>query len=237
MAIKDPLTNAELTALYELYRNGCSIKRSCELSGVHYRKVCTPANVKLRREFFKDSRRAAKAGGVLPSQERGPKPKKMRAGPGGRPEGDTILTKKLRAELINYRALDQTIEECARLTGISPGSIYNWRKNDPTFDAEMDNARGALANRALAGMVKAAGGHKVKELKLFASQGVVMDQREVDKYFPPDSRAAYAILTNLAGWVRDNQPKPPDMDTEEVEYDIRSGLIEEAVNGTQQKDD
>jgi hypothetical protein len=71
-------------------------------------------------------------------------------------KGDTFLTPKRREVFLSMLAASRTVEEAARAVGVNRITAYNWRKRDPDFKREWEEAVDVSVDKVEAGLIRAA---------------------------------------------------------------------------------
>lgn len=111
----------------------------------------------------------------------------------GRPSKfkDVDLNKVMR---LSVAAL--TDEQMAIALDIAVSTLYEWKNKYPEFSEALKKGKESADRRVEHSLFERATGYEHPEIKYFAHEGIVTDERIVTKHYPPDTTAAIFWLKN-----------------------------------------
>jgi DNA-binding CsgD family transcriptional regulator len=120
----------------------------------------------------------------------------------GKPKGSTKLKIDSRTMRIIKLAAEagRSQEQIAYHLDISRNTLHRYMKQNPDIKYLIEHAHEESILEVIGALKHRAKGIKYKETKLFAYEGIITDEREVEKYIPPSERAAELILVNKDNW-------------------------------------
>ena len=121
--------------------------------------------------------------------------------PGGRP---TKYKPEYIAQVYKLCLLGATNEQIADFFEVNPDTVYQWKKVHKKFSESIKRGKMWADAQVAEALYKKATGFTKKVSKLFHYKGQVIEH-EVEKYFPPDTAAAFIWLKNRQGWTDKQQ--------------------------------
>jgi len=117
--------------------------------------------------------------------------------PGGRP---TKFNQKMRDKIMALAGAGKTDKQIAQEIHVSESTIHHWKHlHGAEFSESLKEAKCIADELVEASLLNRALGYQTKEIKFFAHEGTVTDQKEVIKEYPPDP-------TSMIFWLKNRQP-------------------------------
>jgi hypothetical protein len=124
-------------------------------------------------------------------------PKKKTPKKVGRP---TLYREEYAKLAKKFCLLSATNEKLAQCFEVSVPTIDKWIREIPEFSCAVKEGK-ELADAEIAeALYHRARGYQCKETKVATHEGMITDTQEVDKHYPPDTRAAQFWLMNRQKW-------------------------------------
>lgn len=104
---------------------------------------------------------------------------------------------KLAKKFCLLSATNEKLAECFEVSG---PTIDKWIREIPEFSCAVKEGREIADAEIASALYHRARGYKCKETKIATNDGMITDTKEVDKHYPPDTRAAQFWLMNRQNW-------------------------------------
>lgn len=111
----------------------------------------------------------------------------------GRP---SLFNRAVARAIAHMATQGKTDKEIAKILGVSPTSIKDWKATYPDFLALLKKAKEVADDIVEASLFHRAVGYAAPEVKFFSHEGLVVDERVVLKHYPPDVTAQIFWLKN-----------------------------------------
>lgn len=102
----------------------------------------------------------------------------------------------LATAIVNLAKQGKTVKEIAQTLGIAESTIYLWQAQGGKLSESIKEAKRQVDDMVEASLLQRALGYSAPETKYFAHEGVVVDEKETIKHYPPDATSAIFWLKN-----------------------------------------
>jgi len=105
---------------------------------------------------------------------------------------------------------------------VSERTLNTWKKKHPEFLQSLKDAKDDLDSKVERSLFERATGFSHKDTKFATHEGVITDEKEYDKHYPPD-------ITAMIFWLKNRQP---DKWRDKIDHDIEfNGEINVTLGG------
>jgi len=100
----------------------------------------------------------------------------------------------------NYCLLGATDVKLSEFFGVCEKTLNNWKKDYPHFLQSIRKGKEIADSQIANALFHRAKGYKHRETKIATYEGVISDEKEYDKHYPPDVKACQF-------WLKNRQPE------------------------------
>lgn len=115
----------------------------------------------------------------------------------GRP---TKFSEALAAKIIDLAGKGKTVEQIAKIVGVSPRTLAFWAANKEEFSQALREAKLTADELVEASLFLRANGYSHPEEKIFCTRDGDIKRVKTTKHYPPDTSA-------ITLWLRNRRPK------------------------------
>jgi hypothetical protein len=116
--------------------------------------------------------------------------------PPGQP---TLYREEYAEQAFNYCLLGATDKDLARFFHVCEATINNWKKDNPRFLESINGAKEKADSEIVKSLFDRAKGYSHPEYKFATHEGLITDEKEYTRYYPPDTKA-------IEFWLKNRQP-------------------------------